>query len=465
MAIEQRHDDRVARQDRTGAVRAGEEDMKHRLGAALAAATLFGGWGIGLAAAQTVTLTQWQTNLRPADLEGINKLIAAFEAKNPGIKIKIEQTPWATHNQKLLAANSAGSGLPDVGRLGDVGQGANVGFIKPLDALVDPAWKATIVDVAWADVTFPREGEKQSHVWAVPKMLATEVWFYNKTMFKKAGLDPDKPPQTIEDFQKAAKALTKDTDGDGRIDQWGVSLTAAAEGGPWRQYISFAKSFGGRLVKTPRYADSEPDEPVTWDSPQTVAAMKWLVGLYKDGLSPPSTISDSVRDTPNNFRAGKVAMVMMGPWEMQATKEAFAKNGWEYGMFRAPQGSAGRGEFMYVGALGLFSQSKNDKEVIQYLKFYTSPEGLGLYMKTNGMIPAGKQALADPYYAEDPLYRVLLETIANADLHSPKWMGLRGATAHFDSVWTPIYQKMLAGDITPEAGVKQMQDSLVKFLK
>lgn len=439
--------------------------MRHRFGAALAATTLLSVGGIGLSAAQTVTLTQWQTNLRPADLEGINKLIAAFEAKNPGIKIKIEQTPWATHNQKLLAANAAGSGLPDVGRLGDVGQAANVGFIKPLDALIDPAWKSSIVDVAWADVTFPKEGEKQNHVWAVPKMLATEVWFYNKTMFRKAGLDPDKPPQTLEEFQKVARALTKDTDGDGRVDQWGVSLTAAAEGGPWRQYISIAKAFGGRLVKAERYADSQPDEPVTWDNPQTVAAMKWLVSLYKDGLSPPSTISDSVRDTPNNFRAGKVAMVMMGPWEMQATKEAFAKNGWEYGMFRAPQGAAGRGEFMYVGALGLFSQSKNDKEVIQYLKYYTSAEGLGLYMKTNGMIPAGKQALADPYYAEDPLYRVLLDTIANADLHSPKWMGLRGASAHFDSVWTPIYQKMLAGDVTPEAGVKQMHDSLVKFLK
>ena len=115
----------------------------------------------------------------------------------------------------MLAANSAGSGLPDVGRLGDVGQAANVGFVKKLDALVDPAWKASIVDVAWADVSFPREGEKDSHIWAIPKMLATEVWFYNKTMFRKAGLDPDKPPQTLEDFQKAAKLLTQDTNGDG----------------------------------------------------------------------------------------------------------------------------------------------------------------------------------------------------------------------------------------------------------
>lgn len=442
--------------------------MTAHLRAALAAVSLVGlmaGAAGPALAQQTVTLTQWQTNLRPADLDGIGKLVAAFEAKNPGIKIRIEQTPWATHNQKVLAANAAGSGLPDIGRIGDIGQAANVGFVQPIEKFVDPAWKSSIVDVAWADVSFAREGEKDVHVWGVPKMLATEVWFYNKTMFRKAGLDPEKPPQTVEEFQKVAKALTLDTNGDGRVDQWGVSLTAAAEGGPWRQYLSVAKAFGGRLVKTARYADSKPDEAVTWDSPETVAAFKWLVGLYKDGSSPPSTISDTVRDAPNNFRAGKVAMAMMGPWEMQANKEAFAKNGWDYGMFRAPAGAAGRGEFMYVGALGLFAQAKHEKEAVQYLKFYTTPEALGLYMKTNGMIPANKQALADPYYSEDPLYKVLLETINNADLHSPKWMGLRGASAHFDSVWTPIYQKMLAGDITPEAGVKQMQESLVKFLK
>lgn len=436
-----------------------------RAGLPAVAASVIAVLAAGPLQAQQTTLTQWQTNLRPADLEGINKLIAAFEAKHPGVKVKIEQTPWASHNQKVLAAHAAGSGLPDVGRLGDVGQAANVGFVKKLDAFVDPAWKASIFDVAWSDVHFAKQGEKTAHIWAIPKMLATEVWFYNKTMFKAAGLDPEKPPQTWEEFARVAKALTRDTKGSGRVDQWGVSLTAAAEGGPWRQYISIAKGFGGRLVKTAKYADSQPDEPVTWDSPETVAAMKFLIGLHKDGLSPPSTISDTVRDVPNNFRAGKAAMAMMGPWEMQATKEAFAKNGWEYGMFRAPAGPAGRGEFMYVGALAIFAQSKNEKQAIDYLKFYTSPEGLGLYMKTNGMIPANKQALADPYYSQDPLYKVLLETINNADLHSPKWMGLRGATAHFDSVWTPIYQKMLAGDITAEAGVKQMQESLVRFLR
>ena len=418
---------------------------------------------VAMAHADTV-LVQWQTNLRPPDLEGITKLVNRFHEIRPDITIKIEQTPWSTHPQKIMAAFNAGTGLPDVGRLGDVGQAANIGFVKPLDGYVDAAWKATLVDNAWADVTFAREGEQVAHIWAIPKMLATEVWFYNKTMFKAVGLDPDKPPQTVDEFREAAKKLTRDSSGSGHIDQWGVDLTAGAEGGPWRQYVSAAKAFGGRLVASP-YAASKPDEPIVWNSPATVAAFKWLVSLYTDGYSPPSTPSDSVRDVANNFRAGRVAMSFMGPWEIEATRQVFKKNGWEFGMFRFPAGPAGRADFMYVGALGMFSQTKHDKEVIDYLRFYTSAEGLGLYMKTNGMIPANKQALADPYYADDPNYKTFLDTIANADLPAPKWMTLRGAGDNFDSVWTPIYQKMLAHQVTVEDGVKAMQASLVKVLK
>ena len=159
-------------------------------------------------------------------------------------------------------------------------------------------------------------------------MLATEIWFYNKTMFKAAGLDPEKPPQTVAAFTAAAKALTRDSSGSGHIDQWGVDLTAGAEGGPWRQYISAAKAFGGRLVASP-YASSKPNEPITWDSPGTVAAFKWLVSLYTDRSSPPSTPSDTVRDVANNFRAGRVAMAFMGPWEIEATRQVFKKNGWK----------------------------------------------------------------------------------------------------------------------------------------
>jgi ABC-type glycerol-3-phosphate transport system substrate-binding protein len=215
-----------------------------------------------------------------------------------------------------------------------------------------------------------------------------------------------------------------------------------------------------------KYVASKTGDAVTWNSPETIAAFKWLVQIYKDGSSPPSTISDTVRDVANNFRAGKVAMSMCGPWEMQATADAFKKAGWDWGLFRIPAGPGGkRGDFMYVGAMGLFSQTKKDAEVIRYLKYYTSATGIALYMKVNGMIPVNKQALADPYYSQDTRYKVILDTINNADLVTPKWMSLLGTGTLFDGKWTPIYQKMLSGDIAIEDGVAQMDKLLKDFIQ
>ena len=429
---------------------------------AISSAATFAMVVTGSAALAEVELVQWQTNLRPPDIEGIEKLVSRFHEQNPGVTVKIEATPWATHSQKILAAHNAGSGLPDVGRIGSVPQAAAIGYIQPLDDLVSPEWRDRILDTAWADVTFAVNPGEEERVWAVPKMLATEVWFYNKTLFAAAGLDPENTPQTVEEFAEAAKALTKDTDGDGRVDQWGVGLTVAAEGGPYRQYIMAAESFGGGLVEG-RNTDSAPGDAVVWNSTATVAGLSWLKSLYDAGSTPPSTISDTVRDVANYFRAGQVAMAYMGPWEMAATREVFDENGWEWGLFRWPEGPGGRGEFMYVGALGLFSQTQGERAeaALDYLEYYTSAEGLGLYMKTNGMIPANKEALADPYYSEDPNYSVFLDTVSNADLVQPKWMSLRGSDALFNNEWTPIYQQMLEGRISVEDAVAQMHDSLV----
>ncbi len=140
-------------------------------------------------------------------------------------------------------------------------------------------------------------------------------------------------------------------------------------------------------------------------------------------------------------------MSMCGPWEMQATADAFKKAGWQIGGCSVPgrPRRQARRLCMHVGAMGLFSQTKKDAEVIRYLKYYTSATGIALYMKVNGMIPVNKQALADPYYSQDTRYKVILDTINNADLVTPKWMSLLGTGTLFDGKWTPIYQKMPVG--------------------
>ncbi len=132
-------------------------------------------------AQQIDTLVQWEPNLRPADIKGINALIDGFHAKNPDLTVQVVPTPWDTHEQKILAALNAGTGLPDVGRLSDSGAAANAGYVKPVEQYVDQAWKDEIFDVAWQDCTFTRDGDSGPHIWAIPQMLATEIWFWLPT--------------------------------------------------------------------------------------------------------------------------------------------------------------------------------------------------------------------------------------------------------------------------------------------
>ncbi len=256
--------------------------------------------------------------------------------------------PGIRTSKKILAALNAGTGLPDVGRLSDSGAAANAGYVKPVEQYVDQAWKDEIFDVAWQDCTFTKDGDSGPHIWAIPQMLATEVWFYNKTMFQKAGLDPEKPPQTTDEFAEIARKLTLDTDKDGRIDQWGVDLGSGRRRWPHHGNTSRTPSFGGQLVAG-KYVDMQIRrcrhlEFARDDRRLQMAGTRSTRTVRRR----PSTISDTVRDVASNFRAGKAAMSMCGPWEMQATADAMPsrKAGWDWELFRIPAGPGGkRGDF------------------------------------------------------------------------------------------------------------------------
>ena len=80
---------------------------------------------------------------------------------------------------------------------------------------------------------------------AMPGDYMTMVLFYNTEMFKAAGLNPDKPPKTWDEFLQYAKKLTRDTDGDGKVDQWGFGTVGAKSPGFSLRFGPFIWSFGG----------------------------------------------------------------------------------------------------------------------------------------------------------------------------------------------------------------------------
>ncbi|WP_448374890.1 ABC transporter substrate-binding protein [Fervidobacterium sp.] len=157
--------------------------------------------------AKTITLEFWTISLSPTFDNYIKSVIADFEKNNPGIKINWLDIPAGSMVQKLTAAIAAGQG-PDVVNLNTAWavDFASQGALLPIDKLVpsitsklywEKIWNATVID---------------GKPYAFPWYASIPVLMYNKELFKKAGLDPNKPPKTWEEVFEYSRVIRSKLD-------------------------------------------------------------------------------------------------------------------------------------------------------------------------------------------------------------------------------------------------------------
>jgi len=162
----------------------------------------------------------------------------------------------------------------------------------------------------------------------------THILYYNKTLFDEAGLDyPDENWRWDEQVLDAAKRLTKDTNGDGKIDQYGiVSPITQWDGIFW---YSGCKSFGGD------FWNKEMTESL-YNLPGTVKAFKFFTDLVtKYKVSPPPEVKKSLGGERAMFIGGKVAAFIT--LQDEAIYLDHVINGaFKYGVAPEPYGPSGR---------------------------------------------------------------------------------------------------------------------------
>ena len=140
--------------------------------------------------------------------------------------VNFEVTTQDEYATKMTAAMTAGE-LPDIFYVGPEAVRSYVdnGYVQPLDDLVD----ATAVDNLWPAIksAYMYDGSNigSGSLYCLPKDLSCFAFAYNKDLFDEAGLEYPDPenPYTWEEFADVCQKLTKDKDGDGEIDQWGVA--------------------------------------------------------------------------------------------------------------------------------------------------------------------------------------------------------------------------------------------------
>lgn len=348
----------------------------------------------GALAQDVIEIEYWQYNFGPR-VTAINELIAQFEAENPDIKIiHNSDIPLDNFRDQIAASAPAGVG-PDVVNLfyGWIPAFVEAGYIVPLPEDEFPAeWIESYFLPLVANSKF--EGQ----YWALPTAVRSLALFWNKDLFEAAGLDPEVPPATLDEFLEFAIATTQ-YDGNGtdifNIVAEGHAPGLAAQDHHWFREV-LVRQFGGQP-----YSDDL--RTVTWNSEAGCEAFKYLAAFeteYKTGSN------DLFTDVTQAFVNGYSALHVDGSFRLGT----IANNNPElnFGVAELPVGPNGeRHTFGSFWTNGITRRAAADpvrlEAASRFLRFITSAEAGLLWVNTVGELPAQVEAASEPEILEDPI--------------------------------------------------------------
>lgn len=305
----------------------------------------------------TLSIAYW--NYGPAAETGNQAIADGFMAANPGVTVTI--TPVAGENWGGYYANLAtliASGeKPDIAFTASEGIKflAENGLVVPVNSYLDSAAETTLKDdIAPALLeSFGFQGETT----AIPNGWNNMVVYYNKQLFADAGLPEPTADWDWAKFKETAKALTKDTDGDGATDQYGFTW---ASNEIFPGILPWVANADGNLV-------NDDVSAATANSPEVTEAVSYLKALLDEGIAAaPSPMGDIF----TAFQNGSVAMFGGGRWP-SATLLGNGFTDWDIQLY--PTGKTYR---TVAGAAGYaILTSAPDPELAWQLQRYTvSPE-------------------------------------------------------------------------------------------
>lgn len=230
----------------------------------------------------------------------MKKLVEQFNTEHPNIKVSMNTMQWADYYAKLPTAVQTGKG-PEIAimHVDSVATNAARRVIQPLD---DVAKALKLSEGDFAPVPW-KAGEYKGVRYSIPLDVHPLGFFYNKTVMEKAGLDPEKPPMTGDDYRSALDALkSKGIEG-----HWATPFPFTGS----MTVQSLVWQFGGDLFNADATA-------ATWAEAPGIKAMTWFVDLVKDGYSPSKVGQDA---DGLALQGGKTAFNWNGIWNTGTLKE------------------------------------------------------------------------------------------------------------------------------------------------
>lgn len=401
-------------------------------------------------AAQEVTTITWLTLDWP-----VEAVIEQFEADNPDIKIEVEQVPFNDLFTQIQVRMGASSTTPDVIAV-DVPLVASYGlrgWLLPLESAFSEEdfadWLPSAVEA----------GSYEGNLLAAPISTSTQLLYYNKTLFDRAGITPPGPDErwTWEQVAEVAPQLTFDDNGDGTPEIWGFI---------WEQMVRIYQlqpmpmSLGGKAIG---------DDGLTVDgvinSPEWIEAFTYYYDMF-------NTLKAAPQGTefwpPDIFETGNLSMYVGGPWSIGRYAESITD--FEWGVSRHPYFEGGE-IATATGSwhIGVNSLTENQDAALRFVRWISTGKGAETWWRLgSGDFPAQQSILklfaTDEEFNEAPFS--FLRTAADEATVNPVPRPVTVGYLEYEQILQTTFQDIRNGADVEEAlnnAVERIESEMAKY--
>ena len=396
------------------------------------------------ATVDTVTIWHWMTDKHPTFLE-----LADRYEKETGVNVKFElYAPSDAYTQKVRAASQANR-LPEIyGILAekhDLASFIKAGYVMNLTEALEAnnrAWLDQLFDKAITHTGFTADNEYgvDPGFYGIPIDLMTIQMVYNKDLFSQAGLDPELPPVTFDEFIAAGKALKAA----------GIQPFVCGFAELWL-IDCITSNFAFNIMGEEKVISTFRGE-VSYENEDWLRVLGLYQTMAENELFMPGITNFTNKEAEQMFANGRAAMAFNGSWCVNVYTGM--NPNLNYGVFPTPRVSQDHPMRLWGSAgasLLVNAKSPNRDQAIAFMRWLTMADQQSYYAKSTNNIPANKACLADI-----PPVLSKFAVVFDESTHPSKWPIME--TAAVIESFNKGIQMIMIGEKTPEDIAREVQE-------
>jgi multiple sugar transport system substrate-binding protein len=321
----------------------------------------------------------------PEELRAFREVVRRFHEVEPAIRVQLVEASDRDDLLARLSTSFAGGSPPDVFLLNYrfYGQFAARGVLEPIeerlresDALAQDDFYDEALDAFRFGGTLT----------CLPQNVSSLVVYYNRDLFRAAGVAEPEPDWTWKDMVAKAVALTRDEDRDGNVDRYGLGVEPTLI-----RIAPFVWSNGGELVD-----DEERPTRFTLDTPRAREALDAFFDLRRVHLAVPTEAEVTAEDEESQFVNGRIAMVLSSR-RVTPTFRTIGAFDWDVAPLPRHRQPAG---ILHSDAYCLTKASRNKDAAWRFTEFALGPEGQRITARSGRTVPSLVEVSQSPAFLD-----------------------------------------------------------------